>query len=110
MASGSARLAERATVVTSDLRGCGDSNKPPSAADHEPYSLRAIGGDQLEDVARRRIADRPVNDRIARHLQARYGISVSGLTEIDLGVYRVDRADDPAGVARVLPADRAEPG
>ncbi|HEY6312604.1 MAG TPA: hypothetical protein VIY52_17630 [Streptosporangiaceae bacterium] len=60
------------------------------------------------DVARRRIAARPAGDRIARHLQARYGIAVSGLAELDLGVYRVDRADGPAWVARVFPAARAE--
>jgi haloacetate dehalogenase len=42
------RLAERYTVVATDLRGYGDSGKPPSTADHEPYSMRAIGGDQLE--------------------------------------------------------------
>ncbi|GAA4264026.1 alpha/beta fold hydrolase [Dactylosporangium darangshiense] len=41
-------LAERYTVVATDLRGYGDSGKPPSTADHEPYSMRAIGRDQLE--------------------------------------------------------------
>ena len=40
-------LAERYTVVATDLRGYGDSGKPPSTADHEPYSMRAIGRDQL---------------------------------------------------------------
>ncbi|GAB3836308.1 alpha/beta fold hydrolase [Dactylosporangium cerinum] len=42
------RLAEHHTVVVTDLRGYGDSGKPPSTADHEPYSMRAIGADQLE--------------------------------------------------------------
>ncbi len=42
------QLAERYTVVATDLRGYGDSGKPPTTADHEPYSMRAIGGDQLE--------------------------------------------------------------
>src|SRR5215469_5915136 len=42
------RLAEHHTVVATDLRGYGDSGKPPSTADHEPYSMRAIGSDQLE--------------------------------------------------------------
>lgn len=60
------------------------------------------------DVARRRIAARPARDRIARHLRVRYGIAVSRLAELDLGVYRVDRADGPAWVARVFPAARAE--
>ncbi|RQX00014.1 alpha/beta fold hydrolase [Micromonospora inaquosa] len=41
------RLAEHFTVVATDLRGWGDSGKPPSTADHEPYSMRAIARDQV---------------------------------------------------------------
>jgi haloacetate dehalogenase len=41
-------LAEHYTVVATDLRGYGDSGKPPSTPDHEPYSMRAIGRDQIE--------------------------------------------------------------
>jgi haloacetate dehalogenase len=41
-------LAEHYTVVATDLRGYGDSGKPPSTTDHEPYSMRAIGRDQIE--------------------------------------------------------------
>ncbi|WP_329100854.1 alpha/beta hydrolase [Micromonospora sp. NBC_01699] len=43
-----ARLAERYTVVATDLRGWGGSGKPSSTADHEPYSMRAIARDQIE--------------------------------------------------------------
>jgi haloacetate dehalogenase len=42
------RLAEHYTVVATDLRGYGDSSKPPSTEDHEPYSMRATAGDQVE--------------------------------------------------------------
>ena len=42
------RLAERFIVVATDLRGFGDSGKPPSAPDHAPYSMRAIARDQVE--------------------------------------------------------------
>jgi haloacetate dehalogenase len=42
------RLAEQYTVVATDLRGYGDSGKPPSTADHEPYSMRATARDQIE--------------------------------------------------------------
>lgn len=42
------RLAERYTVVATDLRGYGDSGKPASTADHEPYSMRATARDQVE--------------------------------------------------------------
>src|SRR3546814_611933 len=39
------RLAEHFTVVVPDLRGYGDSAKPPSDADHAAYSKRAMAGD-----------------------------------------------------------------
>ncbi|HEV8563360.1 MAG TPA: alpha/beta fold hydrolase [Actinomycetota bacterium] len=42
------QLAERFTVVATDLRGFGDSGTPPSAPDHEPYSMREIAHDQVE--------------------------------------------------------------
>ena len=36
------RLAERFTVVVSDLRGYGDSSKPPGDAAHHTYSKRVM--------------------------------------------------------------------
>lgn len=41
------RLAERFTVVATDLRGFGDSGTPPSAPDHGPYSMRESARDQV---------------------------------------------------------------
>ncbi|MEM7104895.1 MAG: alpha/beta hydrolase [Bacteroidota bacterium] len=41
------QLAEQFTVVASDLRGYGDSSTPESADNHEPYSKRANGNDQV---------------------------------------------------------------
>jgi haloacetate dehalogenase len=40
------RLAEEFTVVAPDLRGYGDSGKPPTTADHAPYSKRAMAQEQ----------------------------------------------------------------
>ncbi|HLI11408.1 MAG TPA: alpha/beta hydrolase [Alphaproteobacteria bacterium] len=45
------RLAEAFTVVCADLRGYGDSSKPPSAPDHAPYSKRATAQDMVEVMA-----------------------------------------------------------
>jgi haloacetate dehalogenase len=41
-------LADRFTVVCPDLRGYGDSAKPPSDATHEPYAKRVMARDQVE--------------------------------------------------------------
>jgi len=39
------RLAADFTVIAADLRGYGDSGKPPSDSRHAPYSKRAMAGD-----------------------------------------------------------------
>src|SRR5579871_6312151 len=41
------KLARDFTVVVPDLRGYGDSSKPLTTPDHEPYSKRAMARDQL---------------------------------------------------------------
>jgi len=45
------RLAEEFTVVCTDLRGYGDSEKPPGGDDHAGYSFRAMAQDQVEVMA-----------------------------------------------------------
>jgi haloacetate dehalogenase len=42
------RLAEKYTVVATDLRGYGDSSKPAGLPDHSNYSKRAMALDQVE--------------------------------------------------------------
>src|SRR3954453_6253232 len=42
------RLSQEFTVVATDLRGYGDSEKPPGGADHSGYSFRAMAQDQGE--------------------------------------------------------------
>ncbi len=44
-------LAERFTVVAADLRGYGDSAKPPGDPAHATYSKRAMARDQVEVMA-----------------------------------------------------------
>jgi haloacetate dehalogenase len=41
------RLARDFAVVAPDLRGYGDSSKPPATPDHAPYSKRAMARDQI---------------------------------------------------------------
>ena len=45
------RLADEFTVVATDLRGYGDSEKPPGGKDHSGYSFRAMAQDQVEVMA-----------------------------------------------------------
>lgn len=57
------------------------------------------------DQAAGRLA-RTGTERLPVRLEARYGIQVARLTELDLGVYRVARRDGPAWVARLFPPSR----
>src|SRR5215470_12654455 len=45
------RLAQEFTVVVPDLRGYGDSSKPPAGSDNTNYSKRALAQDQVETMA-----------------------------------------------------------
>ena len=45
------RLAQEFHVVATDLRGYGDSEKPPGGDDHSGYSFRAMAQDQVEVMA-----------------------------------------------------------
>ena len=45
-------------------------------------------------------------ERLPRHLEERYSISVRETAPLDLGVVRVDRRDGPSWVARVFPTTR----
>jgi haloacetate dehalogenase len=46
------RLAQDFTVVATDLRGYGESSKPPTTPDHAPYSKRAMALDQIAVMRR----------------------------------------------------------
>jgi haloacetate dehalogenase len=44
-------LAQSFTIVATDLRGYGDSSKPPGGTDHAAYSFRAMGEDNFAVMA-----------------------------------------------------------
>ncbi|MDW3645825.1 MAG: alpha/beta hydrolase [Bacteroidia bacterium] len=46
------KLAEKYTVIVSDLRGYGDSGKPETDERHSPYSKRKMAADQVELMER----------------------------------------------------------
>lgn len=83
------RLAERFTVICPDLRGYGDSDKPPGGADHAAYSKRSMAADQVE-IARRlgfdrfAVAGHDRGARVALRMALDHPDVVSHLTIFDI--------------------------
>jgi Ser/Thr protein kinase RdoA (MazF antagonist) len=46
------------------------------------------------------------SDGLSSHLETRYGIEITQMSELDLGVLRVDRRDGPSWVVRLFPPTR----
>ena len=81
-------LADSFTVFCPDLRGYGESSKPPTTADHAPYSKRAMAGDVI---------------RLMRHLgHERFG--VAGHDRGSCVAYRL-ALDRPEAVAKLAVLD-----
>lgn len=82
-------LAERFTVVAPDLRGYGDSSKPPSDERHEPYSKRAMARDMVElmrhlGFQRFRLAGHDRGGRVAHRLAIDHPDAVERLAVLDI--------------------------
>ena len=60
----------------------------------------------IEDTPAQRLAARRGVPRLAAHLSEIYGVEVTEIAQLDLGVYRVDRAGGGSWVARLFPAVR----
>ena len=94
-------LAERFTVVATDLSGYGDSLRPAPAADHAPHSKRAMALDQLQAMAalgyeRFAVAGHDRGGRVAYRMALDHSDRVSALAVLDI-VPTADvwaRADD----------------
>jgi haloacetate dehalogenase len=83
------RLAERFTVVAADLRGYGDSSKPPGGPDHAGYAKRAMAADLAAIMtrlgfARFAVAGHDRGGRVAHRLALDYPDRVSRLAVLDI--------------------------
>lgn len=88
-----ARLRDRFTLVCADLRGYGDSGKPPSADDHAPYSKRAMAGDMaalMTELGHERflLAGHDRGGRVSHRLALDRSERVLKLAVLDIGPTR----------------------
>ncbi len=82
-------LAQRFTVVATDLAGYGDSLRPIPAPDHAPHSKRALARDQLQAMAslghdRFAVAGHDRGGRVAYRLALDHPEAVSALAVLDI--------------------------
>jgi haloacetate dehalogenase len=82
-------LAQRFTVVCPDLRGYGDSGKPPGGGDHAAYSKRTMAQDQLEVMGelgfeRFAVAAHDRGARVALRMALDHPDAVSRLAILDI--------------------------
>jgi haloacetate dehalogenase len=91
-------LAESFTVVVTDLRGYGDSDKPPGGERHEAYSKRRMAADQVRVMAalgfdRFDLAGHDRGGRVAHRLALDHPRAVRRLAVLDiaptLAMYRL---------------------
>lgn len=84
-----APLAGRFTVVAPDLRGYGDSGKPPGLPDHANYSKRAMARDQVEVMralgfGRFAVAGHDRGGRVAHRMALDHPAAVARLAVLDI--------------------------
>ncbi|HEX3952263.1 MAG TPA: alpha/beta fold hydrolase, partial [Stellaceae bacterium] len=97
------RLAEEFTLVIPDLRGYGDSSKPPGGADCAAYGKRALAQDQVETMAalgfeRFRVAGHDRGARVTHRLLRDHPerIERAALLDIVPTLYRFETIDQKA--------------
>ena len=82
-------LAEHYSVVLTDLRGYGDSSKPPGGDDHSDYTFRAMAEDQVEVMrqlghARFMLAGHDRGGRVAHRLCLDHADAVEKVALLDI--------------------------
>lgn len=97
------RLAAEFTVVVPDLRGYGDSSKPPAGAGFAAYSKRALAQDQVEVIAalgfeRFAVAGHDRGARVTHRLLRDHGdrVTKAALLDIVPTLYRFETIDQKA--------------
>ena len=88
------RLAQRFDVGAADLRGYGDSGKPPTDAEHAPYSKRAMAQDMVEVMRtlgfpRFRLAGHDRGGRVAHRLCVDHPDAVERVAVLDISPTRL---------------------
>src|ERR1700736_3313494 len=101
-----ARFAAEFTVVVPDLRGYGDSSKPPAGADNAGYSKRALAPDQVETMKalgfeRFAVAGHDRGARVAHRLARDHSERIERLALLDIvpTLYRFETIDQKAATA-----------
>ena len=82
-------LARRYTVVCADLRGYGDSSKPPTDASHAPYAKRAMAADMVAVMRelghpRFRLVGHDRGGRVAHRLAVDHPDAVEKVAVLDI--------------------------
>jgi haloacetate dehalogenase len=97
------RLAAEFTLVIPDLRGYGDSSKPPGGANQIAYSKRALAQDQAEAMSalgfdRFMVAGHDRGARVAHRLVRDHAARIERVALLDIvpTLYRFETFDDKA--------------
>jgi haloacetate dehalogenase len=100
------RLAAEFTLVIPDLRGYGDSSKPPAGPDNENYSKRALALDQIETMAalgfeRFAVAGHDRGARVAHRLARDHAEQIERVALLDIvpTLYRFETIDQKAATS-----------
>lgn len=112
-------LAKDFTVVCADLRGYGDSDKPPATEDSANYSFRTMAQDQVKVMEalgfeKFHVGGHDRGARVAHRMALDWPDRVASLTTMDIvptfDMYNmVDQAIGPDLLAVVFPASESAP-